>query len=387
VKGWCNIKNRPSAWRVVLTTFLIAAAVVAIGYSAKVTKIDFVRLIKDAPKAKALITAILTPDLVTRDLQTTTIEMAFPIPCGSAPNATPVTSGPHLTTSVPCARVKDTFTLEGFNLVPNAQIAIRWLLPDKLTYTLPYVNTDANGHFNAQLDAKQIAATKDNTASLIQVDTMIPVGSLKASQAVKDVVQAMFVTIFMALLSTSIATVIAVPLSFLAASNITRHGPVGTAVYYLTRSFFNLIRSYDPLVMATVLAFWLGFGPFPGTLALTVVTTASLGKMFSEAVESIDPGPIEALQATGANRLQTVFFSVIPQIVPDFVSYTIYHWDINIRISTIIGFVGGGGIGYYLSTQINSMIGYHKAGTAIWAIVAVVWAMDFLSAEVRKRLA
>ena len=289
--------------------------------------------------------------------------------------------------AVPCANVKDTFTLEGFNLAPNAQIAIRWQIPTVGSLTLPYANTDANGHFTMQLDAKQIAASANNTASLIQVDTRVPVGNMKTSQAVNDVLQAMFVTIFMALLSTSIATIIAVPLSFLAASNITRRGPVGTTVYYLTRSFFNLIRSYDPLVMATVFAFWLGFGPFPGTLALTVVTTASLGKMFSEAVENIDPGPIEALQATGANRLQTVVFSVIPQIVPDFVSYTIYHWDINIRISTIIGFVGGGGIGYYLSTQINSMIGYHKAGTAIWAIVAVVWAMDFLSAEVRKRLA
>jgi phosphonate transport system permease protein len=162
---------------------------------------------------------------------------------------------------------------------------------------------------------------------------------------------------------------------------------VGTTAYYITRSFFNIIRSYDPLVMATVFAFWLGYGPFPGALALTVVTTASLGKMFSEAVENIEPGPIEALQATGANRLQTVVYSVVPQIIPDFVSYIIYHWDINVRISTVIGFVGGGGIGYYLSTQINSMIGYHKAGTAIWAIVAVVWSMDFLSAEVRKRLA
>jgi phosphonate transport system permease protein len=381
------MKNRPSAWRIFLTAILIALGVAILGVSTRVSQIDFVRFFKDAPKAKTLVTAFLTPDLLTRDLKTTTIEIAFPIPCGSAPNAVQVTSGPRLATSVPCANVKDTFTLEGFNLAPNAQIAIRWQIPNKGSLTLPYVTTDSTGYFTDQLDAKQIAVSTNNTASMIQVDTMIPVGNRKISQAVKDVLQAMFVTIFMALLSTSIATVIAVPLSFLAASNITRHGPMGTTVYYITRSFFNIIRSYDPLVLATVFAFWLGFGPFPGTLALTVVTTASLGKMFSEAVENIDPGPIEALQATGANRLQTVVYSVVPQIVPDFVSYIIYHWDINVRISTVIGFVGGGGIGYYLSTQINSMIGYHKAGTAIWAIVAVVWTMDFLSAEVRKRLA
>jgi phosphonate transport system permease protein len=381
------MKNRPPVWRIFLTTILIALGVAILGASARVSQIDFIRLFRDASKAKALVTSFLTPDLTTRDLKTTTIEMAFPIPCGSAPNATQVKSGPRLSTSIPCASVKDSFTLEGFGLAPNAQIAIRWNIPKTGQLTLPYVTTDANGHFTAQLDAKPIAAAVDGTASKLQVDSLVPVGNLKVSQAVKDVLQAMFVTIFMALLSTTVATIIAIPLSFLAASNITRRGPLGTTVYYITRSFFNIIRSYDPLVMATVFAFWLGFGPFPGTLALTVVTTASLGKMFSEAVENIDPGPIEALQATGSNRLQTVVYSVVPQIVPDFVSYIIYHWDINVRISTVIGFVGGGGIGYYLSTQINSMIGYHKAGTAIWAIVAVVWAMDFLSAEVRKRLA
>jgi len=86
-------------------------------------------LIKDAPKAKDLVAAFLTPDLLTRDLKTTTVEMAFPIPCGSAPNPTPVTSGPRLVTSVPCAAVKDTFTVVGYNLAPNAEIAIRWKIP------------------------------------------------------------------------------------------------------------------------------------------------------------------------------------------------------------------------------------------------------------------
>jgi phosphonate transport system permease protein len=82
--------------------------------------------------------------------------------------------------------------------------------------------------------------------------------------------------------------------------------------------------------------------------------------------------------------LQVVVYGIVPQVVPDFISYTIYHWDINVRISTIIGYVGGGGIGYYLSQMINTSQN-NKAGTALWAIIAVVWAMDFLSAEARKR--
>jgi phosphonate transport system permease protein len=378
--------NRPRIGKIVLTTLLIAVVVAVYGVSYKVTEVDFVTLIKDAPKASAFINAFLTPDVVTRDVETATISTTFPIPCGSAPEATLADSGPRLVTSVPCAAVKDTFTLEGFDLTPNTEIEIRWRFPDGRSLAVPRITTDGSGHFSIELDAKAIAESKDNVASSIEVDTRIPVGPWKPSQALNDVIEAMFVTIFMALLSTSIATVVAAPLSFLAASNITRHGPVGTTIYYITRSFFNIIRSYDPLVMATVFAFWLGFGPFPGALALTVVTIASLGKLFSEAVEGIDRGPIEALQATGANRWQVVIYAVIPQIVPDFISFIIYHWDINVRISTIIGFVGGGGIGYYLSQQINSMVGYHKAGTAIWAIVIVVWAMDFLSSEVRKRL-
>ncbi len=103
-----------------------------------------------------------------------------------------------------------------------------------------------------------------------------------------------------------------------------RRGVIGTTVYYLFRSFFNLMRSYDSLVMATVFAFWLGYGPFAGMLALTVVTIASLGKLLSEVIESINAGPIEAVTATGAPRLHTVVYSVIPQLIPDFISFIIY---------------------------------------------------------------
>jgi phosphonate transport system permease protein len=106
--------------------------------------------------------------------------------------------------------------------------------------------------------------------------------------------------------------------------------------------------------------------------------------MFSEAVENIDPGPIEALTASGANRLQVVLYAIVPQIVPDFLSYIIYHWDINVRISTVIGYVGGGGIGYLLQQDINTFQ-YQKAGTAILVIIIVVWTLDFLSAEIRKK--
>ncbi|MGQ9833659.1 MAG: phosphonate ABC transporter, permease protein PhnE [Candidatus Villigracilaceae bacterium] len=372
--------------RIVRNTLLTALVIAAFITSFRVTEADFPRLFRDLPKGKDLLTAFLSPDVFTRDMETRTISIAFPIPCGSAPTESLLPSdGARLLPSVTCAAPLETFTLEGFGLRPNSEVVIRWRLPDGRTMTAIRTQTDANGYFTYQVQARPIQSTVDGVPSRLEVDTLTPVGGLKPSQALKDVMDNMFVTIFMALLSTTLATLIAAPLSFLAASNITRKGIVGTIVYYIFRSFFNLMRSYDPLVMATVFGFWLSFGPFPGFLALTVVTIASLGKLFSEAVENIDPGPVEALNATGAPALHAVRYGVVPQIIPDFISYIIYHWDINVRISTIIGFVGGGGIGYYLNLSINDFK-WNQAGTAIWAIVIVVWAMDFFSAEIRKRL-
>jgi phosphonate transport system permease protein len=378
--------KRSRSLSLVRSALIIALVLVALGWSYRVTRIDFPRLVRDLPKAKEIAAAFLTPDLVTRRYETTTIEVAFPIPCGSAPEQGIPASGPRLVPSVPCAAAREKFTLEGFDLAPNSEIAVRWQFPDERHLTVARTETDAEGHFSTKLEARPIASTVDGVPGRLQVDTSTPVGWPIPSQASRDVLQAIIETIFMALLATTIAVIIAAPLSFLAARNTVPRTWFGRTVYYTTRSIFNLTRSYDPLVMATIFGFWLGFGPLPGVLALTVVTIASIGKMFSEAVESIDLGPMEALTATGSNPLQVVVFAVIPQIIPDFVSYIIYHWDINVRISTIIGFVGGGGIGLYLNESINGFH-YHQAGTAILAIVIVVWTMDFLSAEVRKRMA
>jgi phosphonate transport system permease protein len=368
--------------RNILIAILIVAAFVV---SWRVTEIDFVKLVKNLPNGKEIVLAFLTPDFITREKTTKTIETAFPIPCGSAPETEIPQSGARLEPSVKCAEPKVKFILEGFNLTPDSEVVVRWVMPDGRILTAVQANTDAKGYFKAEVESRPIAAAANGVAARLAVETLTPVGKLIISQAAKDVLEAMFVTFFMALLSTTLATIIAIPLSFLAASNITKRGCIGSGIYYGSRSVFNLLRSYDPLVMATIFGFWLSFGTFPGFLALTVVTIASLGKLFSEAVEGIESGPIEALQATGANPFQVVIYGIVPQIVPNFISFIIYHWDINIRISTIIGFVGGGGIGYYLSQQIN-LLNYHRAGTAIWAIVIVVWAMDFLSSEIRKRL-
>ena len=127
-----------------------------------------------------------------------------------------------------------------------------------------------------------------------------------------------------------------------------------------------------------------GLGPFAGILALTIHSIAALGKLYSESIESIDPGPIEAIQATGANWIQTVMFAVVPQIIPPFVSFTIYRWDINIRMSTVVGLVGGGGIGYLLVQWIGKT-DFQAAGIAVWFITVTVALLDYISAEIRER--
>ncbi len=161
--------------------------------------------------------------------------------------------------------------------------------------------------------------------------------------------------------------------------------PLGSTIYIITRTILNAIRSVEPLIMVIIFAVWVGIGPFAGVLALGLHTIAALAKLYSEQVESIMPGPLEAVQATGANRLQTIVFAVVPQIVPPYISFTMYRWDINVRMSTIIGFAGGGGIGFLLMQNIN-LLNYRAASTQMLAIAVVVASMDYISSAMRKRL-
>jgi phosphonate transport system permease protein len=161
--------------------------------------------------------------------------------------------------------------------------------------------------------------------------------------------------------------------------------PTGMTIYFITRTILNGTRSVEALVMAIVFVIWVGIGPFAGSLALALHTLAALAKLYSEQVESILPGPLEAVQATGANRLQTIVYAVVPQIVSPYISFTLYRWDINVRMSTIIGFVGGGGIGFLLQQNIN-LLDYRAASAQMLAIAVVVALMDYVSSVIRERI-
>lgn len=196
---------------------------------------------------------------------------------------------------------------------------------------------------------------------------------------------ALIETIYIALIATIIALPASFILSFLCARNLMKDNPFTFAVYTVIRLLSNFSRSVEPLIWAIIFSVWVGIGPFAGMLALMVHTIASLTKQYSEQIEDIDNGPLEAIEATGAHPLQIVWYAVIPQIVIPFLSFTIYRWDINVRMATIIGLVGGGGIGTMLM-QYQGLAQWHEVGLIILMIALVVWVMDYISARVREAL-
>ena len=195
----------------------------------------------------------------------------------------------------------------------------------------------------------------------------------------------MIVTIFLGIMGTAFAAVIAIPLSFLAARNIMAGGPVTQAIYVVVRLVFTVIRSIDVLIVVLIVLTLFGLGNASGVFAIAFHNVGVMGKLYSEAIEGIDAGPAEAMTATGANRFQVVWAAILPQLVNPFISFTIYRLDTNVRLANVVGLVGGGGIGVALFQNIQ-LLRYSTAGTFILLIVVTVAAMDFISAQIRKRL-
>ncbi len=199
-------------------------------------------------------------------------------------------------------------------------------------------------------------------------------------------VRLLIVTLFMAFMATLFGVLVAVPLSFLAARNLAR-GILGRTVYTVLRVLMSIVRSIEPIIWAIIFVVWVrtGAAAFAGALALFVHSVADLTKLYSERLESIDPGPIEAIRATGANGLQVVLYGVVPQIINPYLSFTIYRWDINVRMATIIGLVGGGGIGQRLIQLTRNWV-WDQAIVLMLLIMLAVWAMDYSSSRLRERL-
>ena len=187
------------------------------------------------------------------------------------------------------------------------------------------------------------------------------------------------VTVCIALWGTLLATLISIPLGLLGARNLAPH----PLVYLAARRVMDLLRAVNEFVFALMFVTAVGLGPFAGMLALGLHTGGVLGKLLSETIESIDPGQVEGVSAAGATRLQTIAFGVVPQVLPNFVSYLLLRFESDIRSASVIGMVGGGGIGFYLWDTIRAF-NDREAATVILLIVAMVMAVDVVSSRIRR---
>lgn len=201
----------------------------------------------------------------------------------------------------------------------------------------------------------------------------------------QDAVFAAIETIYMAFIATAVALPLAFIIAFFAARNLMSGSKVTMAIYNVVRFFLNISRSIEPLVWAIIFSVWVGIGPFAGMLALCLHSVSSLSKLYSEQIENISNGPIEAITATGAHPIQVIWYGVVPQIVLPYLSFTIYRWDINVRMATVIGLVGGGGIGTMLM-QYQGLAKWNEVGMLVIIIALIVWLMDWLSSRIRESI-
>jgi phosphonate transport system permease protein len=188
----------------------------------------------------------------------------------------------------------------------------------------------------------------------------------------------MVVTLQIAIWGTALAVVTAVPLGLLASANIAPWW-----VYQPVRRVLDACRAINEMVFAMLFVVAVGLGPFAGVLALWIHTAGTLAKLFSEAVEAIDPQPVEGIRSTGASALHEIIYGVIPQVMPLWVSYTLYRFEANVRSASVVGMVGAGGIGVVLWEIIRGFQ-YAETAAVMIIIIATVSLIDLISARIRK---
>jgi phosphonate transport system permease protein len=191
---------------------------------------------------------------------------------------------------------------------------------------------------------------------------------------------ALWESISIAWLGTIIAAVFAIPLSFLAAENL-----VGRPIAWLTRQVFNVLRAVPEVILAIALIPIFGLTPLAGVLAIGIGSIGTLGKLFYEIAEGIRPGPIEAVDATGAGRLQRLRWGVLPQLLPEYASFVLYRFEVNIRASAVMGLIGAGGIGNDVAQALRFKE-FGTAGLGLLIIILGTIAIDYLSGRVRQRI-
>jgi phosphonate transport system permease protein len=374
----------------------------------QISEIDIYKMVTEFPDAVPPLSKVLWPwqAAVTREAEEISAGCDILIGCEEElpPIPVEVEGEPYLVAEPRCGELSrldennevvkgSVITLYGKNFVPNTEAKIWWSDPlgnefrPRQEGAYVSVQTDRDGSFTFQLVMPYRLippSAEGRQIHRVEARQVTDLGKVMIADPLKLTLGRMAETIFMGMMATLFGIIFAVPVSFLASRNLMSGSWVTMVIYYMTRTIMNIVRAIEPLIWALVAVVWVGLGPFAGIIALTFHSVAALGKLYSEAIENIDPGPIEAIQATGANKLQTIIYAVIPQMIPPFVSFSIYRWDINVRMSTIIGLVGGGGIGFLLVQYIR-LLDYRAAGIAVWFIAITVAILDYVSAEIRQR--
>jgi phosphonate transport system permease protein len=349
-----------------------------------VTDIDL-RKLANAPNAAPILLALVQPDVFARDVTQTELRAPFTVgQTGTEPVTTTTRTNQTFTITPGAAQEGETVRFQGSGFEPNSQGDLRLDFGNGRTVRFTRITTDQDGAFDEQREwpSATVVPAGEYTFQLL-VDA--PSGQLHLSDTFWMALSRMGETILLALMGTFFGVLLSVPFSFLGARNLMGSSRLGRVVYSIVRTFFTITRSIEVLILGVIMVVIVGIGSFAGVLAIVVHSIGSLGKLYSESIESIESGPVEAITATGANRVQGVLFSVIPQVIPEFLVVTIFWWDHNVRMSTVLGLVGGGGIGYLLIQYIQ-LLQYNQAATVLWMIVAVVTAMDYASAALRARI-
>ncbi len=361
---------------------VVLVVLIVYSYGWKVTEIDVGELFRDFHLVKPLVRELAQPDLFTREKKTQIVEAPFLLSQSTDVPRLIESSRPKLTLSSYSGVISDSLSVQGIGLEPGKSGTLYWVNAIEQEFPLGSFSTDSLGEFHKDITVPPSAR---GLRQVVKAVLTWEEGSWQISNTLSLTCEKMVETVFLALMATTFGVLVAMPLSFLGARNLMTGSRIGTFIYYGVRTGLNVLRSIEPLIMAILFVVWVGIGPFAGVLALGVHSVAALGKLFSEQIECVDPGPVEAVTSVGAKPIQVIFFGVLPQVILQFMALSFYRWDINVRMSTIIGFVGGGGIGFLLQQWIN-LLKYNEAGTALLAIAIVVITLDTLSARIRARV-
>lgn len=248
----------------------------------------------------------------------------------------------------------------------------RWQVAKKGAFTLSALAVLAWAWQGAEMDFGMLIKDSGNIA-ILAADFFPP-----AFSDWKLYIKEMLVTVQIAIWGTLLAVVLSVPFGILSAENI-----APAWIYQPVRRVMDSARAINEIVFAMLFVVAVGLGPFAGVMALFIHTTGVLAKLFSEAVEAIEPGPVEGVRAVGANSLQEIVFGVIPQVMPLWISYSLYRFESNLRSATVVGMVGAGGIGVVLWENMRGFM-FQETCAIMIIIILVVTLVDVLSQYIRK---